>query len=220
MEGGVAGSGTVQPINTGVKLEVTPNFLDADTLDMRVFVQRSFLESGLSQVTDRITGTTFAETSKTSISVNLTLTYGETMVLSGLSDQEKEVVDDKVPGVGDIPVLQYIFRNQTKLSSKKTVLILLTPRRASLSHETGEAIEVEKDSAGPDIKGAPWMRPAPHLSAYVKHLGKYEFFNHYRKGDMQLENWAGEGNIQDAIEPTLEYLYIYYDFEKNAESEL
>ena len=64
------------------------------------------------------------------------------------------------------------------------------------------------------------MRPASNLKAFVKHLGKYEFFNHYRKGDMQLESWAGEKNIDDAISRTLEYLYIFYDFEKDERSEL
>lgn len=38
----------------------------------------------------------------------------------------------------------------------------------------------------------------------------------FRKGDMQLENWAGEGTgtIKEAIRKTLDYLYIYYNFEK------
>lgn len=224
LEGGVAGSGSLQPINTGVKLEVTPKFLDADTIDMSVFAQRTYLEAGLSQVSDRITGTTFAQTSKTTIAANLTLRYGETMVLSGLSDQEKEVVDDKTPGVGDLPVLQYFFRDQTKLSSKKTVLVLLTPRRASLRHGNGDVIEA-KDSSDNSAVGklkrtSKWMQPAPHLSGFVKHLGRYDFFNHYRKGDMQLERWAGEENIGQALLRTLEYLYIYYEFEKNVKSEL
>ena len=65
-----------------------------------------------------------------------------------------------------------------------------------------------------------WMKPAPHLKAFTKHLGKYEFFNHYRKGDMQLENWAGEGTINDVIRRTLEYLYIKYGFEKSEHSSL
>jgi hypothetical protein len=64
------------------------------------------------------------------------------------------------------------------------------------------------------------MQPAPHLSGFVKHLGRYDFFNHYRKGDMQLERWAGEENIGQVLLQTLEYLYIYYEFEKNTKSEL
>ena len=39
---------------------------------------------------------------------------------------------------------------------------------------------------------------------------------------MQLENWAGEGigTIKEAIRKTLDYLYIYYNFEKNNKSSL
>jgi hypothetical protein len=33
-----------------------------------------------------------------------------------------------------------------------------------------------------------------------------------------LENGAGEGTIKDAIQRTLEYLHIFYGFEKNEES--
>ena len=135
LEGGVAGSGSIEPIDVGVTLEVKPKFLDSETININVLAQRTFLETALSGVNDNLTGTSFAQTSKTKIQANLTLRYGETMVLSGLSDQEKENIDDKVPLVGDLPVIQYLFRNNTKLSSKRTVLILLTPRQATLSYE-------------------------------------------------------------------------------------
>lgn len=226
LEGGVAGSGAIQPINTGVNLEVTPQFLDEDTIDMSVFAQRIFLESSLSQVSDTITGTSFASTSKTSITANLTLRYGETMVLSGLSDQENEKLDDKTPGLGDLPVIQYLFRRQTETSAKKTVLILLTPRRATLNYEeqARDTTELQAQLSDPNLKrltrSAAWMKPAPHLKALVNHLSKYEYFNHFRAGDMRLENWAGEGTVLDAIKRTLRYLYIYYDFEKNEEPSL
>ncbi len=225
IEGGVAGSGAIQPINTGVNLEVTPQFLDEETLDLNVFAQRTFLESSLSQVSDTITGTSFATTSKTTITANLTLRYGETMVLSGLSDQEKENLDDKTPGLGDIPGIQYLFRNQVKTESKKTVLILLTPRRATLDYDAGTDAAaapetVDNTNIGKLEKNASWMKPAPHLKALVRHLSKYEYFNHFRTGDMQLETWAGEGTVLDAIKRSLSYLYIYYDFEKNEKPQL
>ena len=69
-------------------------------------------------------------------------------------------------------------------------------------------------------KNANWMRQASNLKAFVKHLSKYEFFNYYRKGDMELENWAGEGTINDAILRSLEYFHIFYGFDKNETSEL
>jgi len=111
-----------------------------------------------------------------------------------------------------------------KTSSKKTVLVLLTPRRASLSYESGDpkiSNNEPKNSAVNKLeKSSNWMRPASNLSAFVKHLGKYEYFNHYRTGNMQLDDWAGEGKVNDVIIRALEYLYIFYKFEKSDESSL
>jgi len=224
LEGGAAGSGYMEPIDTGVKLEVTPQFLDPDTLDLNVYVERTFLEAELSQVSDKLTGTSFAKTSKTTISANLALRYGETMVLSGLSDQEKETLDDKTPGLGDLPIIQYFFRNQTKTSAKRTVLVLLTPRRASLNYENGDPIENNRDLNNGNhskIKASlDWMRPNPNLSAFVKHLGKYEFFNHYRNGDMQLESWTGDETVDNFILQAIDYLYIHHDVQQLENSQL
>ena len=80
--------------------------------------------------------------------------------------------------------------------------------------------ELENSKVKKLEKSSSWMRPASNLSAFVRHLGKYEFFNHYRIGDMQLDTWAGEGSVNDAIMRALEFLYIYYEFEKSGESSL
>ena len=223
LEGGVAGSGSIEPIDVGVTLEVKPKFLDSETININVLAQRTFLETALSGVNDNLTGTSFAQTSKTKIQANLTLRYGETMVLSGLSDQEKENIDDKVPLVGDLPVIQYLFRNNTKLSSKRTVLILLTPRQATLSYEDGESMNPEADVKTTNLtklEGDSWMKPSPNLKGIVSHLSKYDFFNQFRKGDIMVENWAGEGTIYDVINRTLEYFYIRYGFAKNSTAQL
>ena len=222
LEGGVAGSGSVEPIPIGVTLEVKPTFLDDDTINIYVFAKRTYLESTLSQVSDQLTGTSFAQTSETKISANLTLNYGETMVLSGLSDQEKENLDDKVPVLGDLPVAQYLFRNNTKTSAKRTVLILLTPRYATLAYEDGVSVNPEAGfkSGNLDVleTNLEWMKPSSNLEAIVYQLGKYRFFNQYRKGDIMLEDWAGEGNFFDAINRTLDYFYIRYGYDHSDRS--
>ena len=64
LEGGVAGSGSIEPIDVGVTLEVKPKFLDSETININVLAQRTFLETALSGVNDSLTGTSFAQTSK------------------------------------------------------------------------------------------------------------------------------------------------------------
>jgi type II secretory pathway component GspD/PulD (secretin) len=56
--------------------------------------------------------------------------FGETLVLGGLSEKEDSVVRDGVPILQDVPVLQYFFSNEQTVDFHKSVLILITPRRA------------------------------------------------------------------------------------------
>ena len=216
LEGGQAGSGSIEPIRDGVRLEVRPRFLDSDTINIAVVAERTALESSLSSVSSHLTGTSFARTAKTSISANITLKYGETMVLSGLSDQDKDTVDSKVPLIGDVPAAQYLFRNNVKMTKNKTVLILLTPRRASLTLEDGTPIdaeaEVERENLARLETRANWLRPASNLTSVVNHLTRYEFFNQYRKGDIMLDSWSKNAWTTNTLEKALEYIYIRYDF--------
>ena len=218
LEGGSAGSGSIEPIDDGVKLQVKPIFIDGNTLTMRVVAERTSLESSLSAVSSALSGTSFARTSKTKISANLTLEYGQTMVLSGLSDQAKDTVDKKAPGLGDIPIAQYLFRNNTKTSSKRTVLILLTPRRAELANEDGSKKMTDNGSDRINLanleQNNDWLAPSTNLQSVVFHLSKYKFFNQYRKGDIMLENWANEGMVSHMLDKFLQFLYIRYNFDK------
>ena len=218
LEGGSAGSGSIEPIDDGVKLQVRPKFIDGNTLTMAVVAERTSLESNLSAVSSALSGTSFARTSKTKISANLTLEYGQTMVLSGLSDQAKDTVDQKAPGLGDIPIAQYLFRNNTKTSSKRTVLILLTPRRAELANEDGSKKMTNNESDRINLanleQNNDWLTPSSNLQSVVYHLNKYKFFNQYRKGDIMLENWANEGMVSHMLDKFLQFLYIRYNFDK------
>ncbi len=53
---------------------------------------------------------------------------GGTVVIGGIfTDEETEDVA-KVPLLGDIPVLGYLFKNKNKSSRKQELLIFITPR--------------------------------------------------------------------------------------------
>ena len=199
-----------------MKLEVKPRFLDKDTINIAVIAERTALESALSSVSSQLTGTSFARTSNTTISANITLRYGETMVLSGLSDQDKDVVDSKVPLLGDLPAAQYLFRNNVKMTKNKTVLILLTPRRASLTLEDGTPTvaetAVDRQNLARLETSSDWLKPTSNLKSIVTHLNRHEFFNQYRTGDIMLDMWSKEAWTSNTLEKALEYIYIRYDF--------
>ena len=102
------------------------------------------------------------------------------------------------------------------MTKNKTVLILLTPRRASLTLEDGTPIdaeaEVERKNLARLETRASWLSPASNLTSVVNHLARYEFFNQYRKGDIMLNNWSKNAWTANTLEKALEYIYIRYDF--------
>ena len=224
LQGGTSGPGSVEAIDDGVKLQVKPKFLDPETIEISVVAERTNLESSVASVSSILTGTSVARTSKTKINANLTLRYGETMVLSGLSDQFKDTLDDKTPGLGDVPVAQYLFRNNVEYTQNKTVLILLTPRRNTVTLADGTPIQGDVNASSTNLqeleKSKSWLNADNNLRAIVTHLKRYKFFNQYRKGDIRLETWSSDAWRSNALEKALEYLYIKYDFGVSGLSEV
>ena len=53
---------------------------------------------------------------------------GETVVLGGIFEQTKTNNQSKVPLLGDIPLLGYLFQRNTKDATKRELLIFVTPQ--------------------------------------------------------------------------------------------
>ncbi|HTJ00733.1 MAG TPA: M56 family metallopeptidase [Dongiaceae bacterium] len=56
-----------------------------------------------------------------------TITDGQTLVMGGLEVEEQTKIKDKTPVLGDIPALGRLFRNEATYTTKKQVLVLVTP---------------------------------------------------------------------------------------------
>ena len=69
---------------------------------------------------------------------------GETVVLGGLIKEDLKTSEDKIPLLGDIPLLGRMFRSETKVSTKQNLVIFVT---AKLITPTGELIKETKQYA-------------------------------------------------------------------------
>jgi type IV pilus assembly protein PilQ len=56
------------------------------------------------------------------------LDNGDTLVIGGVYEQEKQETITKVPFFGDIPLLGWLFKNKAVIDNKTELLIFLTPR--------------------------------------------------------------------------------------------
>jgi general secretion pathway protein D len=80
------------------------------------------------------------------IQTNVTLLDGETIALGGLIREDVQKVNDKVPVLGDIPLLGRLFRSKVDQHIKKNLTIFVTAR---IIDAAGQPIKTNKAEQEP-----------------------------------------------------------------------
>lgn len=75
----------------------------------------------------------------------VTVKDGQTIVIGGLLREDKGVVEKRVPGLGRIPGLGWLFKRKIETSEKVSLIIFLTPHVVTTPEEM-EAITKEKEA--------------------------------------------------------------------------
>lgn len=119
--GGTAGVNPFQTIerrDIGLSLRVRPQISEGGTVKMAIYQETSSIQQST---------TSGLITSKRSIDTNVLVDDGQIIVLGGLIEDTLNDSLEKVPGLGDIPVLGYLFRYQTKKRGKTNLMVFLRP---------------------------------------------------------------------------------------------
>lgn len=101
------------PLNLTVTPSINP--------DNRISLELSIAKSS---ITDQRTGSLTANTVTTSVIVD----NGGTVVIGGFSREEENVGTERVPFLGDLPYVGFLFKTTTKVQSKAELLVFITPR--------------------------------------------------------------------------------------------
>lgn len=74
---------------------------------------------------------------KRTVKTNLTLKSGDTAVLGGLMQESDRLNESKIPFLGDIPILGWLFKSRNTTRQKTNLMVFLTPRiiRNSQDHK-------------------------------------------------------------------------------------
>lgn len=118
--------GSLQPIDVGVGLKVQPESIEGNRVRFRVNASRSFLSQDQVGTFDESL-TTF----KQLVSATAEVEFGQTLVMSALSETVDDNKYSKTPGLGDIPGVSAFFKDTSKAHRQETLLILITPVPAS-----------------------------------------------------------------------------------------
>jgi type II secretory pathway component GspD/PulD (secretin) len=123
---GSPGGSTVNYTNLGTILEVTPRISANNTINLHVIPEVSDLAGTVTKtVSGEINQADFFDIRR--IDTRVLIPSGNTLVMGGLVFDDSTVGNIKVPIVGDIPGLSWLFRQESKTQNKKDLLIFITP---------------------------------------------------------------------------------------------
>ncbi|MCX4189650.1 type II and III secretion system protein family protein [Methylophaga sp. OBS3] len=126
----VRGSGfdnsvTIEYKEFGVRLSLTPTVLNSNRIALKVAPEVSELDFSAGIESGGVTVPAL-RVRRTDTSV--ALGDGESFVISGLISQNTVANVDKLPGLGDIPILGAFFRNNQLDRQDRELLMIVTPR--------------------------------------------------------------------------------------------
>lgn len=120
--GGGAGVNPFQTIerkDVGLSLRVRPQISEGGTIKLAIYQETS-------SVLDT-TNSSGIITNKRSIESNVLVDDGEIIVLGGLMEEQTQDSNEKVPGLGDVPVLGNLFKYQSRKNTKTNLMVFLRP---------------------------------------------------------------------------------------------
>ncbi|MBS0373617.1 MAG: type IV pilus secretin PilQ [Proteobacteria bacterium] len=123
-ESSSSGATTTQFKKAVLSLKVKPQI----TPDNRVIMDLTVSKDSVGQLVQSATGGQVPSIDTRQITTQVLVNDGQTVVLGGIMETERRTADTKVPLLGDIPVLGYLFKSRTRTNNKDELLIFVTPK--------------------------------------------------------------------------------------------
>ncbi len=109
--------------NVGIILKLTPQVNEGDMVKMKVKQE----VTAVVPASDAILTTIGPSTTKRSVETVVVAKDQQTVVIGGLIDDKLTWTEQKIPFLGDIPLLGNLFKKKTTTKSKTNILIFLRP---------------------------------------------------------------------------------------------
>lgn len=217
LKGGIQGTigGSLGDVPTGTFLEVTPTKLNDDYVILNVSLEGSLLQDFLlnTPITDQL-----IRIAKTKVATTLRVKMGETGMLGGMYERTDQYVKSGFPLLQDIPAVQYLFSNETSSSLRKSVLFLVTPRRADVvrkqveEHFRKPLAERKREPSVQELLrqdgGLSWNINAVPPALITLLQRTEEFYYQFRSGDLVSPNfWGLTPNLEEQIQQISAFLY-------------
>lgn len=115
-------STTVEYRPTGVTLKFTPNINNGKMVTLKLYGEIKAVSG-----TSTVGGYSNPQFNKRDIKTSVRVNDNQTLVIGGLVSSDKETNVYKIPVLGDIPLLGYLFKRVEKTVKKQNLMFFITP---------------------------------------------------------------------------------------------
>ena len=127
LERASSGAATVAFKEALLKLEVTPAITPDDRVNLELLVTKDSADYA-NALTIPGLGISAPPINKQEVETRLLVDNGETIVLGGVYEQTKTHSVTRVPFLGEIPLIGFLFRSKSEQDDKSELLIFVTPK--------------------------------------------------------------------------------------------
>ena len=130
---------SVERKDVGIILKIKPQISEGDYVRLEINQEISQVKVGKGQAIDLVT-------TKRSAKTNVVVKNKETVVIGGLIQDIEEDVTSKVPFLGDIPLLGWMFKTTSKVRKKTNLVLLLTPHIIKDAADLAEMTQTQRQT--------------------------------------------------------------------------
>ncbi len=190
--GGNGNAVTIMFKEFGIRLTFTPTVLGGDLINLKVRPEVSALDFGnaVSVGGFRIPALTTRRTD-----TEVELRDGQTFAIAGLLNNTVTDSMRKIPGIGDIPILGWLFKSRALQKNQTELVVMITPviiKRGQMGASEGLPSLVEPYLGAPD-------KAYPNSAPYV---GSPRFPSNQSETGATPAKPAASGRGAEAVQPT------------------
>ena len=137
--------------DVGKILKITPHVSEGRNVRLKLSLE----VTNLDRVATVATTATRPVTQKRTIETTVLVQDNHTVVIGGLIDDNRNENETKVPGLGDIPLLGWLFKTQSDARQKTNLYVFITPRVVKSPAESDKLLSEKKPIVDPPSPDAP-----------------------------------------------------------------
>lgn len=144
----------------GTKLKITPQINEGSTVKLKITQEISRVTSDAGGTSSKVLPVTRKRSTETTVVVQ----DGQTIVISGLIGKTTSKRDSKVPVLGDIPGLGWLFKYKASTETKTNLLVFIRPKIINHPNEARQIYfdkieELERAQYDGDERALPVVKP-------------------------------------------------------------